>query len=207
MNKSLVAIIIVLSQIVVAPVGATLITDNTGTANTGTHGVGAGSWIAESFTTDNTNYILDAINLADMTTVNSSAPFTLSLYSDNSGVPGSTIAALNGPINPTGLATYTPASVIFLNALTTYFVVAQSSGSGIYGWSHTGSTAQVGPGTIGNDAFLSINSGASWTTLNESARMSVEGTAVPEAPAVLCLGLVSCALIVSRAAKRRPLPN
>jgi hypothetical protein len=173
---------------------ADLITSNVEDANTSSNNFLSPFWFAQSFTTDNTSYTLTAITI-DAVSFISSNGFTLSLYDDNSGVPGNPISVLTGPNNPTIGSTYVPTSTITLSPLTTYFAVAKAP-VGYYGWFLASSTAETGPGTIGNNWYNTNSSGSSWTQLsNQVFQLRVEGTAVPEASPVLCFGLTCGGLL------------
>jgi hypothetical protein len=174
---------------------ATIVADNTGEPDHAAVHSANGSWAAASFTTDGTAYELTRITV-QATFANN---VTFSLYDDNGGVPGSPIAALAGPTSfgfPEALRVYTPTAVVLLNPLTTYYVVADA-GMGNLDWRLSTSTAETGPGSIGDRRFFSLNSGASWTEFSSLAvKFRVEGVmAVPEASAALCVGLAGVGLL------------
>lgn len=130
------------------------------------------SWEANKFTTDANTYSLQSITLNLDDALDTSGAFVVELHSDNSGTPGSFIAALSGSVNPAtaGLYTYTPSSTVTLNPNTPYWVVAMvSSGNGDYGWHFTSSTSQA-PGAVGTVGGFSesLDQGASWSAEDTS---------------------------------------
>lgn len=85
--------------------------------------------------------------------------FTVYVYDDNSGVPGSPLATLAGDTSPNteGLYTYTPTSPLPLSANTGYYVVATViGGTDVYKWTITSQSPTVGSGDRGS------NSGYGW---------------------------------------------
>jgi hypothetical protein len=111
----------------------------------------------------------------------------VALFSDNSGLPGSSLLSL-GTLTPTGsgYADYTAAGTYALAADTTYWVVANDLGSS--SWGFTASAAYSGTGTLGS-LTNSQDGGADWlgpyapTAENEPYLLEVDAgttTATPE---------------------------
>lgn len=150
-------------------------------AATVTISTAAATPVAGSFTTDSATYSLTSVTL-HLGSVDTSSPLTVSIYNDNSGQPGSSLATLSGA-SPTSGGYYTFTSTgLALSANTTFWVAATTSGSGAYWLNTTDDLSQSNTGgatwTIGDDTKL-FSSG-SWNTIPVSALMSVTATAVPE---------------------------
>jgi hypothetical protein len=86
----------------------------------------SGQRVAMHFTTDAQTYSLDSVELNLTCVSGNSNAFTLSLYSDASGLPGSNLGTLSnaGPIASAGNFTFGGAGLI-LSPNTTYWVVAE----------------------------------------------------------------------------------
>jgi hypothetical protein len=178
-----------------------LVTENIGQPSQALYVFNSGVWVAQSFTTDATSYTLSSITIQMVTNVGGG--FTLSLYDTNAGNPGMLVDTLTGSTSPNELTTYLPSATVLLNPSTTYFAVAKAS-SGSYGWRLTGSTSQTGPGTIGDTAIVSLDSGSSWSPVpTVVGKLRVDGVAVPEASSVLCLGLICSGALGAWAIKKR----
>ena len=153
---------------------------------------------AQSFTTGSRAATLNSITIK-MDTGESGGGFSLQLWSNVGGSPGSSLLTLVGDADPAtdGLYTYTAPSFL-LTASTTYWAVGTvpSSGSnGLFHWSETSSTNDTSSfgWTIGNAAkFRGVTDGvpdASWANDTTVAQMSLDATVVPEpGSAVLLLG-------------------
>lgn len=168
--------------------------DNLANQNNGYFGFGPGNWIAERFRSDATN-----LRLTDVTvrlTAPTPAPYSLSLYSDASGLPGVQLANLFTGTSAGGDVHYA------VNALTApstpYWIVASvAAGTSINtGWG--ASTTLTGTGT----GFFPLvatsgTQGLTWTTRGDIAQqMQILATTVPE-PAVAAT-LVGVATIMRR---------
>lgn len=102
--------------------------------------------LAASFTTGNTATFLAGVSVSLANANGSGGHFTLSLYNDAGGSPGSSLAALSGNSTPTsaGIYTYTNAAPLTLSANTTYWIVASSpdaTGPTVFEWNLMFSTA------------------------------------------------------------------
>ncbi|MGH7993282.1 MAG: choice-of-anchor R domain-containing protein [Limisphaerales bacterium] len=158
------------------------------------------SWDAAEFTTGgNLNgYSLDSIQIAiDGILVVDGSGFSLSLYSNNSGQPGSSVGVLSGSSNPSVAGNYTyTASGVTLSASTSYWVVGDAATAfpnGSFLWGDTTSPAYTSSGgwSINNATRdISHDGGSTWTATGVSLlRFSVTATAVPEPQSFALAGL------------------
>ena len=164
---------------------------------------------ANSFTTGaGLGWNLNNLTLLLLEDLNVSGSITVELFSDNVGVPGSSLAVLNGP-DPVGSVptpyVYTPGSTVSLNPTTTYWVVAsgpvEPGFPDNYSWTNTSDTSESPalPGwSIGDTTLEAIsgNSSATWGSWSPlladvPVMFSVDVTAVPEPSTGLLLGLAS----------------
>ncbi len=141
---------------------------------------------ASSFLTDDIEYILDWVTLD--TQSNLSTGFSqVKIRSDSGGSPGAVLEDL-GSFNHTSVGnTLHPltSTGISLMPNTRYWLTAGETGSGNANWKSTSSTAEASPGTwtIGDDAYISSDAGASWQPKsfgppNEASLFSVNATPV-----------------------------
>jgi hypothetical protein len=126
--------------------------------------------------------------------------FSVQLWSDVSGSPGSSLVTLVGNPNPVsaGLYTYTATTPFALSASATYWVVAMVSHTApdkIYSWNATASTTETGDAgwSLGDKAMSRFVLGGSpdaWGSESFAAQMGI--TVVPETatlwPLVVFLG-------------------
>lgn len=88
------------------------------------------------------DYTLNQIQVKLHDTSGGGTPFTISVYDNNSGLPGSAVATIGSGTGTTtfGLYTLTPSSPITLLAGTTYWITASSSSTNscAFGWSYIG---------------------------------------------------------------------
>jgi len=141
---------------------------------------------ASSFLTDNVEYVLDSVAL-DTHSNNSSGFSQVKIRSDSGGAPGTVLEDLgvfNITSGGTTLHSLNSAGISLLPN-TRYWLTAGETGSGSADWKSTTSTAEVSPGTwtIGDDAYISSDSGASWQPKfygppNESSLFSVNATPI-----------------------------
>ena len=128
---------------------------------------------SSSFTTDNNNYSLNSV-IASLQEF-SEGTFSINLYTDNGGEPGTIIEQLNTTedILPVSFNNYlfTPAGTVNLNANTTYWLSSSIVAPGDYNWSGTTSLNQTTPGawTIGDDSTVSFDGGSFWNSAVGSA--------------------------------------
>jgi hypothetical protein len=137
---------------------------------------------AQSFTTGGTAATLQDVVLDLL----GSGAVDVSLFSDNSGLPGSSLLSL-GTLTPTGsgFGDYTATGTYALAADSTYWVVVDYLGAPSWGWTY--STAYTGTGTLGT-LTNSVNGGTTWNPAFPSTPpypsnpylLEVAATATPE---------------------------
>jgi hypothetical protein len=157
---------------------------------------------AQSFTTGGTAVILQDVVL-DL--LGSGGAVDVSLFSDNSGLPGSSLLSL-GTLTPTGsgFGDYTATGTYALAAASTYWVVVDYLGAPSWGW--TASSAYTGTGTL--DALTnSYDGGTTWNPTFPSTPpypdnpylLEVDATAPEPSGLVLTLIGIGVMLLVKRA--------
>ena len=130
-------------------------------------------WWANSFMTDNRSSTLNSATLkfADVFGATSgSVGLFVGVYSDASGVPGSSLDVLSGNSTPTtqGEYSYSSATGISLAPSTTYWLVAGVQVSGKYGWLYEETEnveGFVGPWSVSatNTYAFSDDQGSNWS--------------------------------------------
>jgi hypothetical protein len=169
--------------------------------------VEAAQWLAQPFTTGANPALFNSATIYEKTFW-PQGNFWVSIYSDNNGAPGSTLAGglLNGPSAPQGFSflTYTATLPISLTANTTYWIVASSDSpatyGGAYGWAWAANNNYSSPvdWTFGYEAFTS-DQGANWTSSTDytPSRLltAINGSIVPE-PSATSLLIGSSILLV-----------
>jgi hypothetical protein len=115
---------------------------------------------AQAFTTGGTAETLQDVVLELLGNEDEGGAVDVSLFSDSSGLPGSSLLSL-GELTPTGsgYADYTATGTYALAADSTYWVVVDYLGSP--GWGFTASAAYTGTGTLGSFTNSS-NGGTTW---------------------------------------------
>jgi hypothetical protein len=171
------------------------------------YGVGSNQWLANSFVTGTTSagYQLNSVQIPIGVNGNPSG-FSLSLYSDNSGQPGSNLGTL-GESNPTDWALYNfTISGIELTPSTTYWIVATSptpaySDNSFY-WvltSDTDYTSSDGWSMNPGVWRASFSGGSSWSDGTGSPfQFAVSATPVPEPEIYSLAGLGLWAIFLRR---------
>lgn len=176
-------------------VAAVTVFDNMSNGNNGYFGFGPGTWIGERFKSDATN-----LKLTDVTmrfSAPTPGPYTLSLYSDASGVPGTSLATLFTGNSASGDVHY---SVNTLTApSTTYWIVASSpTGSVINtGWGASSTLSGNGTGFFPLVA-TSTNQGASWSTRGDIVQQMQVTADVPEPASAAFAGIAILATVARR---------
>lgn len=173
--------------------GAVTLYDNLAQPQLGNDQVTATQWNANKIVTDNLIYTLQQVTLR-LSSDNTSAAFQVLLYNDSANNPGSQVAVLGSTSSIPSTATditFNPSGVI-LSANTTYWIVMNTSGAGIYR-TYFPSTLS-GSGAAFNSAFSRSNNGGSSWALGASTDppyyLQLNGD-VPEPSSVVlaCLGL------------------
>src|SRR5262249_20291654 len=121
----------------------------------------------------------------------------VNLFSDNAGVPGSSLLAIgNFVTQASSTFNYTVAapSAFTLQAGTTYWLETEGGPTSfpLNFWRRTLSTATTGPGTLG--AWATAPSAGSWTSAGTDAgrlQIQVDGTAVAAVPEPSGLALLA----------------
>jgi hypothetical protein len=196
---------------------AAVVLDNTGQTPGGYDSVGgpgsaSGNWLAAPFTTGSNagGYNLQSIGVSMRFDSNETVPngaFTLGVWSDLGGVPGSLITggALSGTANPNpspaanAVFTYTSANSQ-LSPTTTYWVVARvTGGNANYLWNYAASSTVTGPWTIDGSYAFRTYADTTWQSLNNDNpfMMTISATPVPE-PAEYGVAGLGVALLVAR---------
>ena len=180
-----------------APSGATaqgtVYVSNTGEAVGPTVYLGSDRWAAGDFITggNSTGYTLDSIQYLSGGADNQSDDFSLWLYADNGGQPGTSLEQLSGTDNPASAGTIYDylASGIALSSSTTYWVVAQmgqrvTSFTYLLDATYSGNFISNDGWSMNNSAIgvlFSSNSGSTWSG-GQPYYMQFGVTAEPAAP-------------------------
>ena len=139
-------------------------------------------YVAGKFLTDGFLYGLNSVVL-DLT--NSPVGVAVDLYSDNSGVPGSSLGSFTNPGNLTnGPNTFTASGLPTLTSNAAYWVVLRGIASGSADWQFTNGSGTVSPNwqTLSNGYRTSL--GGAWNvSSSQPYMMTINATtsaAVPE---------------------------
>lgn len=146
--------------------------------------------VAQAFTTGGTAMNLSAINLAFNYNGDFSSGFSLAVYSNNSGAPGTLLETLSGASEPNTTAnySYTSGTSTLLSANTTYWWVATVTPSGTPSFNILLTASPSGTNgngwSIGN-AYTAVQSDTTFSSFSavggRSFQFSVETTsAIPE---------------------------
>jgi hypothetical protein len=162
--------------------------------STSTAQVGSDSWLAASFRSGNnpSGYLLDFIQLDMSTSSGNPSGFEVQLYNMTKMgsplpiEPGSSLASLSGPNDPTSAGTYTfTASGTTLTPDTLYAIVVTATtpvanGSFAWGQENPSSNTSIDGWTEDGSTFESSD-GSSWSenTINDP-QFALTATAVPE---------------------------
>jgi hypothetical protein len=143
------------------------------------------NWYGTQFTTDASApfFSLDNITISVFSAASPGSPFTVNIFSDASGEPGSVLGVLTGT-TPTGAGNFTFAATgITLSASTPYWVVVQVSGASTYLIADTHSSTIGGTWLTTTGGDFSTNSGALWVNsdaFGDRNQYALNATAVPE---------------------------
>lgn len=131
----------------------------------GNNGVWNAQSLAASFTTGSLTSYLAGVTLGMKFANGSGGHFSVSVYSDAGGSPGSLLRTLSGNSSPTntGAYIYTNNSELALSINTTYWIVASSSdatSANAFQWFYTGASLDSGSfWTMGGGKY---NNGSGW---------------------------------------------
>ncbi len=161
------------------------------------------TWLANQFNTDSASYELNSVVL-DF----SAAPLgtiAVSIYSDNSGEPGSNLGTLTNPGSvAAGSNTFTASGIPTLASASSFWVVLRGVGASTANWLYTSDTPTGFGSSMNTNA--SGNAGASWAGLTSTSpyMMTVNATpvAVPE-PSTWAMGLAGLAFAGVKVLRRR----
>lgn len=175
----------------------TTLYDNLSTANYGNDEVNSAEWLANQFNTDGNTYALNSVVISYSQIFNPN--FTISVYTDVSGAPGTLLGDLAPPVTLVdGDNTFT-ASALSLAANSSYWVVASTfSASNTSNWNFEQGTSGTGVGFVPAHSLISHNSGSSWIAFTGyTYKMQVNATVsgVPE-PSVYALCLFGSAVLL-----------
>ena len=140
---------------------------------------------AQGFTTGPAASLLQAITLS--VGGGSGSGFSVALYSDASGLPGSLIETLNGSSSPAsaGSYSYTSGGSAILTANTSYWWIASvPDGAGSFlgfNLNSTNSTSETSAfGWTAGDVFRQQQNGGGWGPSGQPLLFSVSASAIPE---------------------------
>lgn len=182
-----------------------VLADNLGGGIFGSSAITTNFSHAQQFQTQSSAYILNKIQLPlYRQSTNSSGNYTISIYTNNSGVPGTLVsgAQLTAPVGTLGTSSAVQTFNISwtLNPNTYYFLVM--SGTGITNESVLWNTS-VGGGTGFPSSYtVSVNGGTTWMPPSEFPQQMMRITAVPE-PSTYILSLVTVGVFAGVAKHKR----
>jgi len=171
---------------------------NLGQSSIGSYPIGSDSWLATQFFTGTNagGYTLNSIQIQVTNALGNPNGFTALLYASNplAAIPGDSLGALSGSLNPAtdGIYTFTPASNLTLSKTTYYYIVLTSETlviNGAYEWSYATANS-YGPSGGWNSAggnLIISNNGSTWSGFaSDHIQYAINATAVPE-PGILSL--------------------
>lgn len=173
-----------------------------------------GAEIAQGFTTGSSSATLTSVTLSMGPAGTSGGGFTVALYDDSGGTPGTPMATLSGNSDPAtpNLYTYT-ASGTLLSANTPYWIVASVPSSGAtrnYQWINTGDSSVTSqPGwTLGSAAANFSLNGSSingWSVQSSFQQLSISVVPEPAATGVIMGGVTLGVLAINQIRRRKGL--
>ena len=132
----------------------TTLSDNSSSAASGSYTASGSLALAADFSTD-ADYLLSSVTL--LIVQDTAGIASVSLYSDNSGYPGTLLGTLTSPDTyPTSgvsSTTFTSTDGIALSANQTYWIVLTAP-SGSFDWSWTADNAGTGAGFLADSAYF-----------------------------------------------------
>jgi PEP-CTERM motif len=207
MKRIITVIVVVLAPLCLIQAQGTVYVSNLEQPSTGSDPAASDSWVAAGFQTGTNvgGYALDSIQLAMLDDSGTPNNFMVMIYGNKNDLtisPGSSLATLDGPVNPStpGSYTYIPPSNFMLSPSTVYFIVLTSGtmvGNGAYNWSHavansynpTGGWFSLGGGWTSND-------GSSWNgSAAAFSQFAITATTIPEPGILFLLGLGALAFL------------
>jgi len=178
---------------------AAIIFDNLASGNNGFLGVSPTNWNAQRFNSDATNLVLTKAIL-NTSSSGSGGNVFLSVYSDNSGTPGASLATLYSGSDPGNVATFSGLHALLAPSTNYWLVLGGNSGApSTLGWGVTFSQTGLGSG-FQNIAKNTTNQGASWSAATGTPfQMQLTASPAPEPNSAL-LGLIAggCLVFVLR---------
>lgn len=157
-------------------------------------------WAAQSFSTDNNDYVLTSIEVLLGNLVGNPTP-VLELRNDDGGqLPGGLITTFTLSSISAGaplVTTLTPADLVNLAANTQYWLVVGALGMGSFSFQYAEGNNQSGPGQLLNYAY-STNQGTTWGAGGSDnpykLRVNVENVPAPAALFLTLTGLAASGL-------------
>lgn len=173
--------------------GATTLSDNLTQPSGYTEVVTPSTYVASSFGTGSYDSMLKTVDL--LANIDPATVPVVSLYSDNSGQPGSYVGQLLSPTSYTNTLQVVAfgGNQLPLAGNSTYWIVAQAaSGTGSYEWAYSNTDLGSGSG-FQHTWSISYDAGADWFTSNTlPMQMAVQDSstaATPEPTSFLLLGI------------------
>jgi len=140
-------------------------------------------YVADKFLTDGFSYDLSSVVL-DLT--NSPVGVAVDLYSDNSGVPGSSLGSFTNPGSLVdGPNTFTASGLPTLTSNAAYWVVLRGVASGSADWQFTNSSGTVSPNWQTLSSAYRTSLGGAWNmSSSQPYMMTVNATAASAVPEI-----------------------
>jgi hypothetical protein len=140
-------------------------------------------YVADKFLTDAFAYDLNSVVL-DL--VNSPAGVAVELYSDNSGVPGSSLGSFTTPGSlADGPNTFTASGLPTLTSNSAYWIVLRGIGSGSADWQFTDGSGTVSPNWQTLSSAFRTSLGGAWNVSStQPYMMTINATAASAVPEI-----------------------
>lgn len=210
--KSLVgriAIAVVVAAVVAPAVSVgQVVYGNLGSSGTGALGltntdIDLNAWVGQGFSTGtSTSTTLQSITMGLFYDNSLTAPFTIKLYNDISGQPGTVVATSSATsVGTTGLYTF-PFSSFSLSPSTTYWAVPNPGVSWYRNATESTPTEQNSSGYQYSSTLSSANGGGSWTPINAGYSISVNAVPEPASIGLMVLGAAGLGVTALRRMRR-----